>query len=94
MQITLLYIFSTFNSLLDEVEKKESVRVERTSKVSGQSLAIIKTVNKYFSYFIIILAIFILLTGGYLVYLLSSKKRKVETPEIPAITKLSISVKG
>lgn len=85
IQISLLFLFSNINSLMENVEKTEVNQIEVKNKISVQSLNVIKTVNKIFSYMVIITAIFILLTGGYFVYTLSSKKRKIETPEIPQL---------
>ncbi len=94
IQISLLFFFSNMSSLLDEVEKKEETKIAQKSKISLQSLNIIKTINKIFSYFVIILAFFILLTGGYFVYALSSKKRKVSAPEIPQLQNYLFQLKS
>jgi len=94
IQISLLFLFSNMNSLLDEVEKKEKTKIAQKSKISLQSLNIIKTINKIFSYLVIILAFFILLTGGYFVYALSSKKRKIIAPEIPQLQNYLFQLKS
>ncbi len=85
IQIVLLFLFTNINSLIDEVIRKEEKKVEYRMKISGQSMEVIKTINSIFDYLIVILAIFILITGGFLIYALSSKKKTVESPEIPQL---------
>ena len=55
IQISLLFFFSNINSLLDEVDKKESSRIEIKNRVSPQSLHVIRGIKKFFSYFVIII---------------------------------------
>jgi len=85
IQISLLFLFGNINSVLNEVDKRETKRIEAKKGISSQSLSVVKTVNNIFSYLVIILAIFILITGGFLIYTLSSKKRRVEGVEIPQL---------
>ena len=74
--------------------KRKSSRIEIKNRVSPQSLHVIRGIKKFFSYFVIILAIFILLTGGYLIYSLSSKKKKIETPDIPQLQNYLFQLKS
>jgi nitrogen fixation/metabolism regulation signal transduction histidine kinase len=67
------------------VDSRETKRIEAKKGFSPQSLNVVKTVNNIFSYLVIILAILILLTGGFLIYSFSSKKNRVENDKIPQL---------
>jgi signal transduction histidine kinase len=85
IQIILIFLFTNVHSLLSEVEKTEQHKIDLNKGMSEKSFNVIKVVNDIFSYLVIILGIFILFTGGFLVYALSSKKNKIKAPDIPQL---------
>jgi len=85
IQIILIFLFTNVNSLLNEVEKTEQHKIDLKNGMSEKSFEVIKIVNDIFSYLVIILAVFFLFTGGFLVYSLSAKKNKTKAPDIPQL---------